>query len=151
MAMRRGGFPVLIIVGMTFLAPIFGQVDGGTLRAMYGPPKEEVFEVRPGITMAVIYGDNHQVCKLEVRPARNESSVIPATVIQQVVDEVVPPSIRGKSKGEFLRCAAFCWRLAVYEDMSVGQAAGDVTPNPEAPTQNSLAVIQFKTCQAPKR
>jgi hypothetical protein len=148
MTRRLGWFSVCLIVSTTLLSPLLGQVDSGILRARYGPPIEEVFDVWAGIAMTVIYGDNHQACKLEIRPTPNAPSAIPATVIQQVVDEVIPASTRGTPKQQFFQCGgAVCWELTEYEGMSIGQAAGDVTPNPQAPTQNSLAVIQFKSCQ----
>ena len=117
----------------------------------YGPPVEEVFTIRPGITVTVAYGDNQQVCKLDIRPNRN-ASVISATLIQQVVDEIVPPFSRGNPGRQSFSCAgASCWKMAEYEKFSIGQAAGDVTPNPDSQTQNSLGTVQFKSCQPLKQ
>jgi hypothetical protein len=41
--------------------------------------------------------------------------------------------------------------MAENEKLTIGQSAGDVTPNSEAQTQNPLAVIQFKSCQVPRQ
>jgi hypothetical protein len=141
----------LWIAGAAWLSPVFAQVDANALRARYGPPTAEVFDLRPGIALSVNYGENHQICKFEIRPARNTPAVIPAALIQQLVDEILPPFTRGSPKRQFLPCtgANSCWRLTEYDGVTVGQSAGDVTPDPEAP--NSLAVIQFRACQAPKQ
>jgi hypothetical protein len=150
---RVGRFSLVLITSAFCLSPLFGQVDATTLSAKYGPPVEEVFALRPGITLAVIYGENHQVCKLDIRPIRTASSVISTNLIQQLVDEIIPPSSRGTPKREFasMTGAFSAWRWAEYDGMTIGQAGNDVTPNPEAETQNPLAVIQFKSCQVPKQ
>jgi len=98
-----------------------------------------------------VYGDNHQLCKLEIRPTRN-ASVIPAALVDELVAEIVPPFTRGTPGRQSVACTgAFCWKMAEYEKISIGQAGGDVTPNPEGQTQNPLAVIQLKSCQASKQ
>jgi hypothetical protein len=150
---RIGRSGLVLITGAFCLSPLFGQVDATALAAKYGPPVEEVFSLRSGIALAVTYGENRQVCKLDIRPTRNVSSVILASLVQQLVDELVPPSTRGTPNREFasISGAFSAWRWAEYDGMTVGQAGGDVTPNPEAQTQNPLAVIQFKSCQVPKR
>ena len=147
---RLGRFTCLCS-SVLWMLPLFGQVDTNVMRAKYGPPVEEVFTIRPGITVTVAYGDNQQVCKLDIRPSRN-ASVISATLIQQVVDEMVPPLSRGNPGRQSVSCAgASCWKMAEYEKFSIGQAAGDVTPNPDSQTQNSLATVQFKSCQPLKQ
>ena len=145
--------PLLFITSALCFSPLFGQVDATVLHAKYGPPVEEVFGLRPGIALTVTYGENHQVCKLDIHPTRNASSAIPVSLIQQLVDELVPPSTRGKPNREFasMTGAFSAWTSAEYDGMNIGQAGNDVTPNPEAQTQNPLAVIQFKSCQAPKQ
>jgi len=141
---------LLLIANAAWLSPVFDQVDANALRARYGPRTAEVFDLRPGITLSVNYGDNRQICKLEIRPARNAPAVIPAAVIQQLVDELLPPLTRGAPKRQFMACAgAICWSLAEYDAVIIGQSGGDVTPNPEAP--NPLAVIQFRSCEASKQ
>ena len=148
-----GPFAILFVTSAFCLSPLFGQADATALKAKYGAPVEEVFSLRPGIVLAVTYGENHQVCKLDIRPTRNASFVIPASLIQELVNEIVPPSTRGTPNREFasMTGAFSAWRGAEYDGMTIGQAGNDVTPNPEAQTQNPLAVIQFKSCQAPKQ
>jgi hypothetical protein len=135
---------------MTGLAPsLLGQVDGRMLRDKSGSPIEEVFPLRLGTALAVDYGENHQVCKMEIRPARNVSSVIPAALIGELINEIVPLFTRGTPGRQSVACSGInCREMAEYERIIIGRSAGDVTPNPQAETQNPLAVILFKSCQA---
>jgi hypothetical protein len=152
MSQDIAGFSFLVTVAACVM-PLFGQVDSSILRGKYGPPVEEVFELRPGIALTVLYGENHQVCKMEVRPNRSAPSVIPASFVQQLVDEVLPATVRGTPKRQFMSItgAYSAWKWDEYEGVTVGQTGNDVKPNPDLQMQNSLATIQFKSCQAPKQ
>ena len=133
---------LLFITSALCVSPLFGQVDAEVLRAKYGPAGTEVFELRPGIQLSVVYGENHQVCKLDLRPTRS-ASVVPAALIEELLNEIVPPSIRGTPGRQSVACSgAHCWKMADYENINIGQAPGDVTPNLEAPEQNSLGLVQ---------
>jgi hypothetical protein len=90
------------ILLMAVAAPAFGQLDAFTLHAKYGAPLDrETFTVRPGTQMVVDYGPSKQVCRIQL-PAgmRIVGTVPPGAVTEQevktVIDEVVPPSVRGK-------------------------------------------------------
>ena len=130
---------------------LFGQVDANSLHTKYGEPVEETFTVRPGITVSVVYGNNHQVCKLDIRPSRNDSA-IPAALIEDILNEIVPPSTRGIPGKQFNACMGICWTMTEYERMHIGQTAQDTQPShTSTQSQNSLAVVQFKSCEAIKR
>lgn len=67
-------------------------MDTSTLRAKYGEPlARETFKVRPNIEAVVNYGTGRQVCNIEM----SQSHATPQEV-DEVVDELVPPSTRGK-------------------------------------------------------
>jgi len=149
--MRNGACNMkFVLLLVTSALCLFGQVDANSLQMRYGLPVEETFTVRPGITLNVMYGDNHQVCKLDLRPSHNDS-VIPAALVEDLVNEIVPLSTRGTPGPQFVACTGFCWKMTEYERMSIGQAAHDVRPNTHAERQNSLAVVQFKSCEAVKQ
>jgi hypothetical protein len=141
-----------LLLLMSSVLCLFGQVDANSLHTKYGQPVEETFPVRPGITLTVVYGDSHQVCKLDIRPSRNDS-VIPAALVEEIVNEIVPPSTRGTPGRQGVACTGFCWKMTEYEKMHIGQAAGEVRPSShdETQAQNSLAVVQFKSCEAVRR
>src|SRR5580692_7611061 len=93
-----------ITFGFVLLAATsaFGQIDASSLRSKYGPPLDrETFIVRPGIEMVVDYGSSRQVCQIKLPSGDRMVGSVPAGVItkqqlNEVLDEVVPPSVRGK-------------------------------------------------------
>jgi hypothetical protein len=141
---------LLFMTCALWVLPSFGQVDADVLRAKYGPPVTEIFDLRPGIKLSVIYGEKHQVCTLEIRPTPN-ASVIPAALVEEIVNEVIPPFTRGALKNQGTICLGSCWNFTQYENLTVDQTANDVTPNPDAPVQNWLAVVQMKSCKEVKQ
>ena len=81
-----------IVAGLALSA--FGQVQGSTLRAKYGPPlPRQIFMVRPGVEMAVTYGPNEIVCKAEIALGAATDEQLDA-----IAEEVAPASVRGKYK-----------------------------------------------------
>jgi hypothetical protein len=102
--------------------------------------------------MSVMYGENHQVCKLDIRSSRNDS-VIPAALVEDIVTEMVPPSTRGIPGAQFMACTgSLCWKMTEYERIHIGQAAHDTQPShTSTQSENSLAVVQFKSCEAVMR
>ena len=79
-------------------------MDASTLRAKYGEPlPQESFKVRSNIVALVKYGPSGQACRIEL-PAGSYvhmDSEIPTEYfskqqVDEVIDELVPPSERGK-------------------------------------------------------
>src|SRR5437763_11532077 len=114
---RIGRFTWLWVTNALCLSRLFGQVDANALRAEYGPPVEEVFVLRPGVTLSIVYGEQHQVCKLDIRAARSNASVIPAALIEELLNEVVPPVTLGTPKQHGVVCSGFCRKLTLYQPL----------------------------------
>jgi hypothetical protein len=82
----------------------FAQLDASALRAKYGEPlARETFRVRPHIEAVVNYGPGRQVCEIGLPPDNDlimdgeaNFSFLTKRQINEVIDELVPPSIRGK-------------------------------------------------------
>jgi hypothetical protein len=128
-------------------------VDAINLNTKFGPPIEEVFRLRPNIAMTVSYGDNRQICKLELRPTQDDV-VIPLASIDELVIEIIPPSIRGKpGRANGIVCAGFCMKFTDYQDFWLIQAGQDVKVLPRLVGEERiwLAVVQFKSCQGELR
>jgi len=90
-------------VAIFIAAPVaFGQIDTFTLRSKYGVPVDrETFTVRPGIEMVVDYGPSKQVCRIQLPSGIQIVGEVPPGAItkqqiDEVLNEVVPSSIRGK-------------------------------------------------------
>jgi hypothetical protein len=122
----------------------FGQqMDTSTLRAKYGEPiPRETFQVRRNIEAVVNYGTDHQVCKIDlpagsyVNPPHGASN----HDLDQVIDELVPPSMRGK---EINKGVAASGRIAVsfteYEHITISEPQ-----DPDHPGRRTSVTITFK-------
>jgi hypothetical protein len=126
----------------------FGQMDSSTLRAKYGEPlARETFHVRPNIEAVFDYGTGHQVCKIELPPGSymNIVGTIPphfATKqqVDEVIDELVPPSVRGKGFGTaVLSAARISEHLTEYENISIAEPQ-----DPNHPGRRTSVTITFK-------
>lgn len=88
---------------LTFLAfATTAPQDSFDLRARYGQPDLERFNIRPGITMTAGYGLDGKACWLDIAPNKDSFQDMVATetlsmeTVTSVLDEIVPPSTRGK-------------------------------------------------------
>ena len=138
----------VVSIGIVLLAATsaFGQIDESSLRAKYGAPLDrETFMVRPGIEMLVDYGPSRQVCRIQLPSGiRIVGSVPPGEFTKQQIDEVlgdvVPPSIRGKQLNSYLMAtgAASAFSLVEYENVSIGEVGQRIT-------------VTFKDSACPKK
>jgi hypothetical protein len=90
-------------------------LDVAALRAKYGEPlPRETFQVRHDLEMAVYYGLARQVCRIELRYTVGKQEV------DEVIEELVPPSIRGKEIRRGLKIiGGFSVSYVVYEDVII--------------------------------
>ena len=122
----------------------FGQqMDTSTLRAKYGEPiARETFQVRPNIEAVVNYGTGHQACKIDLPPGSYVNPPHGASNhdVDQVIDELVPPSARGKeiNKG-MLSTGRNCMSFADYENLTIAEPQ-----DPDRPGRRTSVTITFK-------
>jgi hypothetical protein len=121
----------------------FGQMDTSTLRAKYGEPlARETFQVRPNIEAVVNYGTGHQVCKIDLPPGSYVKlpGFASAQDVDQVIDELIPPSMRGKeiNKG-VLSAARIAVSLTEYEYITISELL-----DPDHPGRRTSVTITFK-------
>src|SRR5882672_370375 len=98
---------LFVVCCFAFPFSAFAQLDGSALRAKYGEPlARETFRVRPHIEIIVSYGPGRKVCRIELPPDNTKIMVgeaLPYIVTKQqvdeVIDELVPPSARGQEIG----------------------------------------------------
>jgi hypothetical protein len=92
---------ISIILSLAAVSSAHAQIDAFSLRSKYGLPLDrETFTVRPGINIRVDYGPAKQACTI-VLPSgmtvREPSpDIITREQMKDVLDEVVPNSVRGK-------------------------------------------------------
>jgi len=92
MSLRLLGTSALAVV----LQLSFPADTAQTLRSRYGPPISENFLVRRGVTASASYGASGLVCEIVVSPQRLWNSTLESRQIEEIIDELVPPSERGK-------------------------------------------------------
>jgi hypothetical protein len=110
-------------------APIaFGQIDTFNLRSKYGVPLDrETFTVRPGIEMVVDYGPIKQACRIQLPSGMQIVGTVPPGAvtkqqIDEILDEVVPPSIRGKELGGMATAAGAVMMFSTeYEHLTISE------------------------------
>jgi hypothetical protein len=133
-------------IGLFAATSAFGQMDESSLRAKYGAPLDrETFMVRPGIEMVVDYGPSRQVCRIQLPSGMKIVGSVPSgwftkQQIDEVLGEVVPPSIRGKQLNGFMMAtgAGSALSLVEYENVSIGEVGPRIT-------------VTFKDSTCPKK
>jgi hypothetical protein len=98
--MYKVTFIILLILGTALLSRSQSAAD---LSAKY--PVVTAYEVRPGIMMTPLYASNGQVCEMvlerhttntETKTVMNFDSPLSKDLVKELVDELAPPSERGK-------------------------------------------------------
>lgn len=121
----------------------FGQMDTSTLRAKYGEPiARETFQVRPNIEAVVNYGTGHQVCKIDLPPGSyvNRPGFASAQEVDQVIDELVPPAMRGKGSSHAMAASGrISMSISEYENMTISEPQ-----DPDYPGRRTAVWITFK-------
>jgi hypothetical protein len=92
--------------------------DDSTLRLKYGEPlARETFQVRPDLEMVVSYGSARQVCRMEISHPASHGH------LDEVIDELVPPSMRGKRVfgPHLIMIGGYSVRSVHYEHVTVSE------------------------------
>jgi hypothetical protein len=122
-------FVMCIAMSLGFSLPALAQLDAYKLEEKYGPPMErETFTVRPGIEMVVDYGLSKQVCRIQLPSGTQyggtiQEGAVTKQRIEEVLDEVVPASMRGKeiNKGTFMS-GLLSVSMTIYEHLTISES-----------------------------
>jgi hypothetical protein len=123
---------VRLVICLGCASSAFAQIDAASLRSKYGPPLErETFTVRPGIEMIVDYGPNKQVCRIQLPSGEQYGGTVPENAItkqriDEVLNEVIPPSVRGKEKGKGSASFGVTILFTEYENVMISEPESDV-------------------------
>lgn len=139
-------FALLVILASS----AFAQIDAYRLRNKYGPPVDrETFTVRPGIEMIVDYGPSKQVCRIQLPSGAQYGGTIPEGAvtkrrIDEVLEEVVPPSVRGQQINQGLFVSGpHTVAFTDYEHVSISEVQNDGV--------GQGITVTFKDSACPKR
>jgi hypothetical protein len=135
-----GGREMKFLTGtiLALIAPssAFAQLDSFVLHSKYGTPLDrETFTVRPGIEMVVDYGTGKQVCRIQLPSGMQIVGTVPVGAItkqqiDEVLSEVVPPSIRGKEVNRgYVTVGAHSVILEEYEHVMIAESRNNDTGN----------------------
>ena len=123
----------LLLIGAS---SAFAQLDSFTLHSKYGAPLErETFTVRPGIEMVVDYGLSKQVCRLQLPSGMQIVGTVPPGAItkqqvDQILAELVPPSMRGKEVNSMSMATGLHMTLATeYDHVTISESMNGSTGN----------------------
>jgi hypothetical protein len=74
-------------------------------------------------------------------------------LIDELVNEIIPLSIRGNAGPNSIVCLGSCMKFSDYPDFWISQAGQDVKllPHHAGEERMWLAVVQFKSCQGVPR
>jgi hypothetical protein len=129
-------------LSLVLVSSAVGQIDATTLRAEYSDPinygkrvNSETFKVRNNITMMVNYGPSGQACRIEVHPTGQSTvrqappDIATKQQVDEVLQEVVPPSTRGKEiRSGMIQMGAVSFLLIEYEHVTVNELLQGETP-----------------------
>jgi hypothetical protein len=98
--------------------------DASTLREKYGEPlARETFQVRPDLEMVVSYGPARQVCRIELPHTAAKQQ------LNEVIEELVPPSMRGNETGRSLWIFGGCSMSSIlYEHVTISAPLESINP-----------------------
>ena len=144
-------YAISFVVALVAASSEFAQVDAFSLRSKYGPPLDrDTFTVRPGVEMVVDYGPGKQVCRIELPSGMQIVGTVPAGTItkqqiDEVLNEVVPPSIRGKELNRRMVATpgARMFFVTEYENVTIGELQVDGV--------GKGITVTFKDAACPKR
>ena len=78
------------------LQTAFQPQNTQALRQKYGAPISESYLVRPGVIASASYGPSGNVCEIVLSPQRLWNSTLDSKEVNQLAEELVPTSERGK-------------------------------------------------------
>ena len=111
-------------------------MDASALRTKYGEPlARETFKVKPNIEAVVNYGTGRQVCNIEM----SQSQAATRQEVDEVVNELAPPSVRGKEVNRGMASAGQLAMLFIdYEHVTISEPQ-----DPNRPGRRTAVRITF--------
>jgi hypothetical protein len=121
----------------------------------YGEPDVERFQVRPGISLTVQYGSDHQACEIIIGPPEplihqvQQTQFISSDAVAEILEEVAPIAMRGAviSRGSFQSSCAVS-SVTEYENVTVARGMSGCSTS--SPDHDSSTQIIFKRDTCPR-
>jgi len=142
---------IVLVLILTFAVPSRSQSDAD-LTSKYSIVKS--FEVRPGILMTPKYAADGQVCEMSferqhaTRSRVQLDSIISDKLANDIVDQLVPPSVRGKASNSsgMISTTGFGGTIS-YDYENVGVTFFIATDQPRPGTLAVVIAWKNRTCR----
>ena len=143
--------PCLLVL-FAGLSPTQSSSD---LRSRYGQPDVERFTPAPDVGLTVEYGSDGLACQIVIERkqplihVQQEEKYMKPEFVSDLIDDIVPPSSRGKEVNSFLEsmgCAE--GRGQEYENVWISQYFNMCVPL--KPERESRATVVFKRQACPR-
>jgi hypothetical protein len=141
---------LLVAAGAAFVAQ-----SSNDFHAKYGQSDLERFQVRPGISLTVEYGPDHQACQIVIGPHQplihqeGQSQFISSESVSEILEEVAPVIARGKQisgPGGFQSSCAVD-TVTDYENVTISRVTSACRA--ASPDRDTGAQILFKRDACP--
>jgi hypothetical protein len=140
---------LLVATGTVLVAP-----SSSELHSRYGPSDLERFQVRPGISLTVQYGSDHQACQIIIGPFQplihqeGQSQFISSESVSEILEEVAPVAARGRQVGDSsFQSSCAVSTVTDYENVTISR--GTSACRASSPDRDWSAQIIFKRGACP--
>jgi|HubBroStandDraft_5_1064220.scaffolds.fasta_scaffold62295_3 hypothetical protein len=141
---------LLIAAGTAFAAQ-----SSNHFHSQYGQSDLERFQVRPGISLTVQYGSDHQACQIVIGPHQplthqeGQSQFISSESVSEILEEASPVAVRGKQIGDgIFQSSCAIDTMTEYENVTVSRVTSGCRAG--SPDRDSGMQIIFKREICPK-
>jgi hypothetical protein len=121
----------------------------------YGEPDVERFQARPGISLTVQYGSDHQACQIMIGPSEPlihsvaETQFIPSDAVSELLEEVAPVATRGAVINRFsYQSSCAVSYVTEYDNVTIARGVSGCSTS--SPDHDSSTQIVFKRDICPK-
>ncbi len=144
----------ILAIFLFFAASLFMAPKSQQLHARYGEPDVERFAAGNDIGLTVEYGSDGLACQIVLERKQSllhgqqEPKYMRPEVVDQIIDEIIPPASRGRSINTLLEsmgCAE--GRAEEYENVWIGRHWDMCVPL--KPERESTATVVFKRPECP--
>jgi hypothetical protein len=144
--MKMTGHAILVIAGLCA-----GQTSA-EFHSRYGESDTERFKIRDGIGLTVLYGSDGVACQMEIKPPtlmvqRPQQKLMAPEVVDGIIDEVVPPDVRGRKVDEMMQIMG-CSQSVVdyYENVTIARGTDHCLPLKRERDSSVSIVFKRQAC-----
>jgi hypothetical protein len=147
--MKKAAFLLIAGAGMVLTQ------SSQEFHSKYGEPDLERFSVRPGISLTVQYGSDHEACQIVIGPPEplihqlEQTQFISSDAVSELLEEVAPVATRGAVINRFsFQSSCAVSSVTEYENVTIARGMSGCSTS--GPDHDSSTHIVFKRDICPK-